>query len=126
MSNLSTIKLTSPPKNWKDWISKFRPSSLVQTDEWSGLLYPFDHPCVIAAAANAPGRIWTLLDVDGKPVVTSGMARANRIGCFITEVEYCGKLCDFFARDIDCENEAQISTGFEDVLVNKIPSKPIR
>lgn len=100
MSQNSTSS-TTPPKGWFDWITRYKPTQSGIASEWSGLLHPHDHPRVKEASKSEPGKIWTLLDIDGKPVVTSGLARANRIGCFLTEVEYCGKLCDFFVRETD-------------------------
>lgn len=106
------------PKNCGDWLKKYSPIRGPNPSEWSGLLFPHNHPSVLALQPNSPGRIWTLLDVEGKPVVTNGMARAHRIGCFITEVEYTGPLCDFFWNDKDTLVELEIKPGFKPTSLN--------
>lgn len=114
-SSSSAPPSITPPKNWVDWLKKFVPISgpTPNSTEWAGLLFPHDHPTVVALHAKSPGRIWTLLDVEGKPVVTTGLARTHRIGCFITEVEYTGGLCDFFWNDKDKLIELELEPNFK-------------
>lgn len=43
---------------------------------------------VVAANKADPGKVWTLLDVDGDLYIGQGYHHVNRMGYFITEVAY--------------------------------------
>ena len=76
----------------EQWASKFKPitNHIQPTSNFDGAMfetYGDELEFVKAAGAN---RVWTLLVVDGKGYITSGMHFVNRMGYFIAEVPYEG------------------------------------
>jgi hypothetical protein len=94
--------MDAPPNSWLDWINRFKPIKCPGSTKCDGLAFESDHPSIAKSGAK---HVWSLIDVDGQLVVTNGLARIGKIGCFITEIGYAGKRCDFFC---NCPGEAAI------------------
>lgn len=65
---------------------RYRPI-LAADGSWRDFWWPDDAECMAMLAEAAPaGRVWTLVDVDGFTLVTSGRHFVNRLAYYITEV----------------------------------------
>lgn len=83
-----------------DWFDTYRPIANPTGDsgfEVDGVSYMFetygdDLKKVEAACQSTPKRVWTLVDGDdGELYVSSGFHYVNRLGYFLTEVDYDGE-----------------------------------
>ena len=63
---------------WDEWVDEYKPGEMLET-------YGEEYDQVIHMNETEPGRVWTLLDCDGKLVVSSGWHYVNRMGYYITE-----------------------------------------
>ena len=62
-----------------------------ESESWGGLLfetYGDDLALVLSVARKEPRRVWTWVDGDGGSYIINGYHLVNRIGYFITEVEW--------------------------------------
>lgn len=64
---------------WDEWVAEYKPGDMLET-------YGEEYHKVLDMVALEPGRVWTLLDCDGKTVIVSGWAYINRLGYYLTEV----------------------------------------
>ena len=107
-----------PPKDFEDFVARFRPvrpasAEVADDDEdaredadWRDLdLYPLLwQPNDWSVVRSTPlERVWTLLDVDGKQVISNMALVVNREAYLITEVAYTGEPCDFYVDEDDAQ-----------------------
>jgi hypothetical protein len=75
----------------EQWEETYRPITNTTREEWDGLLfetYGDDLALVLSVARKEPRRVWTWVDGDGGSYIINGYHLVNRIGYFITEVEW--------------------------------------
>lgn len=75
----------------EQWEATYRPITNTTREEWDGLLfetYGDDLALVLSVARKEPRRVWTWVDGDGGSYIINGYHLVNRIGYFITEVEW--------------------------------------
>jgi hypothetical protein len=75
----------------EQWEATYRPITNTTREEWDGLLfetYGDDLALVLSVARKEPRRVWTWVDAEGGSYIINGYHLVNRIGYFITEVEW--------------------------------------
>jgi hypothetical protein len=75
----------------EQWEETYQPITNTTREEWDGLLfetYGDDLALVLSVARKEPRRVWTWVDGDGGSYIINGYHLVNRIGYFITEVEW--------------------------------------
>ena len=75
----------------EQWEATYRPITNTTREEWDGLLfetYGDDLAYVLSVANKEPRRVWTWVDAEGGSYIINGYHLVNRIGYFITEVEW--------------------------------------
>lgn len=72
-----------------DWFNQFEPIQNPYDDQgWNHALYDTNGPSYAAIEAQlktGEAHVWTLLDCDGKLVISNGWHYVNRMGYFITK-----------------------------------------
>lgn len=67
---------------------------------------------VLNVHETEPNRVWTVLDVDGRTIISNGLHYVNRLGYMITEVPFTGKFCEVIdeeeIEESDCRGEHQL------------------
>lgn len=79
--------------NVEQWEDTYRPVTNVADDakSWNGQMfetYGDDIATVIEVANTQPRRVWTWIDGEDGSYIVNGYRLVNRIGYFLTEVEW--------------------------------------
>lgn len=131
--------MTGKPMTFEAWWEYFKPLKNHLSDNCGGPFITSGHDdeggrlfetygdemeYVRSIAKQDPGRVWTLLDVDGFQVIGSGLHFVNRVGYFVTEVAFEGAFLD-----VNVDDEEDLADGddlddeesFESVPASKRP-----
>lgn len=75
-----------------DWLETYKPQKnhLNTNASFDGTMYEIYGEEVAYVVEQPHSKVWTVLDCDGKLVISSGYHRVNRMGYIITEVAYDG------------------------------------
>ena len=91
ISDEAWIEKYKPIKN------KFEPSNA----PYDGTMFETYGAEVRFVLTHPDNKIWTLVDVDGDCLITSGYHHVNRIGYFVTEVEFTEDITVMDADEIE-------------------------
>lgn len=116
------LQAATPPKNWEDWVERFKPQPADCFDS-SYLIRHLDDPQVLQAIKDDPERVWTSLDVDGESFISSGVSYVNRMGYYLCDVPYVGPMCDF-PEDDDAGDPNREPHSWEE-LVDRFEPQPL-
>jgi hypothetical protein len=108
---------------WQDWVEKYKPitNHLDDNASFDGFAFETYGPEIeyVREFGNKPGgelKIFTLLDVDGKIIVSSGFHFVNRLNYILTEEPFAE------AEDIDVYDElSDIRREYRKYLVPPLP-----
>ncbi|MCA3000347.1 MAG: hypothetical protein ING75_17300 [Rhodocyclaceae bacterium] len=108
---------------WEDWIEKYKPitNPLDDNASWDGFGFETYGPEIdyVREFGKKPGgelKAWTVVDVDGKLIVSSGFHFVNRLNYILTEVPFAE------AEDIDVYDElSDIRREYRKYLVPPLP-----
>lgn len=132
MSNDTTPQTTqaNPPAErkyvimlWEDWVEKYKPitNHLDDNASFDGFAFETYGPEIdyVREFCNKPGghlKVFTVLDVEGKIIVSSGFHFVNRLNYILVEVPFAE------AEDIDVYDElSDIGRAYRKYLVPPLP-----
>lgn len=99
----------------EEWLATFKPvkNHLDPDASIDGLMFETYGEEMKAVEAADPSCVWTVLDCDGKTVISSGFHHVNRLGYIICEVP----LPDSLMVDVEDDNEVKPETADEVLVV---------